>query len=546
VLLLRRLVLAVVGGLALTAAFEPFAWAPLALPALALYVLSTRDLGVWRAGLVGLVFGVAFYFTHIYWMRASVGTDAWLALSSAEALFYGLLGMAVPLFRRLPFWPVWLAAAWTSVELLRSVWPFSGMPWGRVSFAAVDTPVAPAATYVGLAGLSFLVALAGFLLAALVETWSPRRGSHPAHAAARRPVVLAGLVVVLGVLLLPTVRPFSVTESDEAVVAVVQGDVPGPGDDILYDHRGVTRNHAEATEQLAADVAAGEEPQPDFVLWPENATAVDPFADSRVNDDIETAVAAIGVPVVVGGLVDDGEDHVLNQGIVWDPATGPGDRYTKHHPVAYGEYIPYRDYWDPNFGDLALITRDMKSGTRTEPLGVGGIDVADAICFDVAYDEVMRDQVADGAEMLAVQTSNVSFIFTDQIDQQFAITRLRAIETGRWLAVASPNGISGIIAPDGTVVAHADRLTSEVMVERVGLSATLTPAVVLGPWPARLFTGLSCVGLLLGAFAYRRSRDHAGSLRADGSTEPAATDPSATTSEGGPATTPTPSEAPVG
>lgn len=546
-LLLRRLVLAVVGGLALTAAFEPLAWAPLAVPALALYVLVTRDLGVGRAGLLGLAFGITFYFTHIYWMRPSVGTDAWLALSSVEALFYGLLGMTVPLFRRLPLWPVWLAAAWTTVELLRSVWPFSGMPWGRVSFAAVDTPVAPAATYVGLAGLSFLIALAGFLLAAVVETWFPRRGRHPVHATARRPLVLAGLVVVLGVLLLPVARPFETEEKGDAVVAVVQGDVPGAADNILDDHRGVTRNHAEATEQLADDVVAGREPQPDFVLWPENTTAVDPFADSRVNADIEEAADAIGVPVVVGGLVDDGPDHVLNQGIVWDPVTGPGERYTKHHPVAYGEYIPYREYWDPNFGDLALITRDMKTGTRTEPLDVAGIRVADAICFDVAYDEVMRDQVADGAEMLAVQTSNVSFIYTDQIEQQFAITRLRAIETGRWLAVASPNGISGVIAPDGTVVAHADRMTDEVMVERVGLSDTLTPAVQLGPWPARLFTGLSCVGLLLGALAYRRSRDHAGSPREDDFTGSSETDTSGTaSSEGGPATTPTPSEAPVG
>ena len=74
----------------------------------------------------------------------------------------------------------------------------------------------------------------------------------------------------------------------------------------------------------------------------------------------------------------------------------------------------------------------MLSGTRDEPLRVAGIEVADAICFDVAYDDGIYDQVASGAELLAVQTSNAIFIFTDQIDQQFAITRLRAIETGRY------------------------------------------------------------------------------------------------------------------
>ena len=38
-----------------------------------------------------------------------------------------------------------------------------------------------------------------------------------------------------------------------------------------------------------------------------------------------------------------------------------------------------------------------------------------------------------GAQLLIVQTSNATFIHTDQIEQQFAITRLRAMETGRWV-----------------------------------------------------------------------------------------------------------------
>lgn len=539
-----RLLLAIVGGLLLAAAFEPIALAYLVPVALALFALATRGLGVRRAGLVGLVFGVAFYFTHIDWMRTSIGPDAWVGLATVEALFYGLLGLAVPLLRRLPAAPVWLAAAWATMEVVRSTWPFSGMPWGRISFAAIDTPVAPAVAYVGMTGLSFLLALAGFLLAELVPagrwTGAVPTGQGGRHGAGRLPVAGA-LVAVLALLLVPAVRPYEADETGSAVVAAVQGDVPGPGNDILYDHRGVTSNHVEATKDLALSLAApagagdraGAAPQvPDFVLWPENSTAVDPFRDVEVNTQIREAVAAIGVPVVVGGLVDDGDAHVLNQGIVWDPETGPGDRYTKQHPVPYGEYIPFRDLWDPKFGQLALISRDMKSGTRTEPIRVAGIEVADAICFDIAYDDVVREQVAEGAELMTVQTSNASFIFTDQVEQQFAITRLRAIEAGRWLVVAATNGISGVIAPDGTVIASADKQTTAVLVEQVGLSRELTPAVRLGAWPARLFTGLSIVGLLLGTLSYRRRRD-------DGARGEVA-------SPAEPAPSPAPSEAPVG
>ena len=80
-----------------------------------------------------------------------------------------------------------------------------------------------------------------------------------------------------------------------------------------------------------------------------------------------------------------------------------------------------------------------------------------------------------------MQTSNATFIHTHQIDQQFAITRLRAIETGRWLVVASTNGVSGVIAPDGSVVASADPRTQAALVETVGLDTAITPAVRIGP-----------------------------------------------------------------
>ncbi|WP_408899456.1 apolipoprotein N-acyltransferase [Nocardioides sp. R1-1] len=521
--LLPAVGLAAVGGGLLTASFEPLAL-PWLLPlGVACYALATRDLSVRRSGLVGLVFGVVFYFSHISWMRASIGPDAWLALSTVEALFYGLLGLAVPVLRRLPAWPLWLAAAWTTMETVRSGWPFSGMPWGRLAFAAIDTPAAPAVAYVGMTGLSFLLALAGFCLARLGEAALTRTGRRGWAAAT---------VGVLAVLVTPAVAPYGVEESGTTTVAVVQGDVPGPGNDILWDHEGVTRNHVDATIRLAADAAAGRVPRPDFVLWPENSTAVDPFERGTVNAGIREAVAAAGVPVVVGGLVDDGPDHVLNQGVVWDPVSGPGDRYTKHHPVPYGEYIPFRDLWNPTFGALALISRDMKSGTRTEPLRVAGVRLGDAICFDVAYDDVMPPQVRDGAELLTVQTSNASFIFTHQIEQQFAITRLRAIEAGRWLAVASTNGQTGVIAPDGAVVASAEPRTTAVLVEEVGLSAALTPAMRLGPWPTRLFTLLTLGALVSGAVAYRRRREFDGPAQA-GPTEER------------PAPSPTPSEAPV-
>jgi len=354
--------------------------------------------------------------------------------------------------------------------------------------------------YAGAVGVSFLLALLGALVANLALALRT-------HSPLRAPVV--ALAVLCAALAVPVVVPWDGTGRDDhtATIAVVQGDVPGPGDDILYDYRQVTQNHTDATVALAERVEAGEVQAPDFVLWPENSTATDPFEDASTNAQITEASQAVGVPILVGAIVDGGPNQVLNQGIVWDPYTGAGERYTKRHPVPFGEYVPLRSvFLRYNFFDrLRDVGRDMLTGTRDEPLEVGGVTVADAICFDIAYDDGITAQVSRGAELLVVQTSNATFIRTDQIDQQFAITRVRALETGRWTAVASTNGVTGVIAPDGEVVDVAQPRTQDVLVADVTLIDSLTPATRIGPWSGRLAALLTLVGLLLALGGRRRT-----------------------------------------
>lgn len=494
---LARTLVALVAGAVLSLAFEPVAIAYLMPLSLAALALTTRGLRARSGFLVGLAFGIGFYFPHISWMSSSIGAAAWVSLAGIEALFHGLFGAAAAVLHRLRAWPFWLAGAWMTMEFTRSTWPFSGMPWGRLGFGVVDTPLAPALAYVGVNGVSLIVATIGFVVARLLLA-AP--GDERLYAA-------VGLVGLTSVAVVPSVVPWTLPTRAQATVAAVQGDVPGAGNDILEDFRGVTQNHVDATVALARDVTEGLRPRPDFVVWPENSTAVDPFEDVSTNAQIETAVAAIGVPIMVGAIVDDGPDHILNQGIVWDPETGAGERYTKRHPVPMGEYIPFRGVFEwaglTESGQLARIGRDMRSGERTMPLEVAGVPVADSICFDIAYDDGLAVQQENGAELLTVQTSNASFIFTDQIEQQFAMTRARAVESGKYVVVAATNGVSGVIAPDGTVVDRTQRLTQEVLVETVDLRTGLTPAVRVGGVLPLLSALSSAVGLLLGIRAYR-------------------------------------------
>jgi apolipoprotein N-acyltransferase len=492
-----RCLVALVGGLVLAAAFEPVGHAWLMPPAIAALVLSVRGLRLRSAWIPSLLFGITFTYAVMVWMR-SVGTDAWIAMCALEASFFVPLGLGLCWSLRHRAWPVWTALWWVGVETWRSGFPFSGMPFGRLVYATADTPWAEALPWVGMVAVSFLVALTGTTLAWLLLT-------------ARRSPVAAGAAVagLAAVTVAPVLAPFHVEERGTTTVAAIQGDVPGTGLDVVAVHREVTANHVRLTEGLAAAVAAGEQPRPDFVVWPENSTAVDPFTDPGVHAGIIAATDAIDVPVVIGGMSNDplDDEQVLNQGIVYRPGLGSGDRYTKRHPVPYGEYIPFRGSLIPStYGKLTMVPRDMVRGTSLEPLRVGDVRVADAICFDVAYDEAISGQVARGAQLVIVQTSNAMFSRTGQLAQQFEISRLRAQETGRWVVVAAINGISGVVRPDGEVVAAAPARTQDVLVEQVGLSTALTPAVRLGVWPGRLVLVFLVLHTALVLITYRRRR----------------------------------------
>lgn len=461
-----------------------------------LLLIGTDHVG--RAAAISLAFGIGFQFTLLFWMR-SVAWGAWPALAGVEALFLVPLGVVTLWFRRhLRWWPVWAAAAWVSTEAWRSGWPFSGMPWGRLSYAVVDTVWAESLPWYGFTVVSALMFTTGALGCLAIEhlragRWQLWRNLPLVGAAA----------AVAGASLAPVLVSFPLEVTGTARVAVVQGDVPGVGNNLLAVHREVTESHADLTEELGEQIRDGGQRPVDLVVWPENSTAVDPFTDTRARAAIERASAAVHTPLLVGGMVDaDDPEHVLNQGIVWMPGVGSTDRYTKQHPVPFGEYIPWRDFVTRTVGRLRDVPRDMLSGTRTTPLRVNDLLVADAICFDVGYDDGLHSQLSNGGQLAVVQTSNAMFIGTDQIRQQYEMTRLRAIESGRWLAVAAVNGTSAVIAPDGTAAQIEDR-TRGVLVHDVELIDTVTPAVRMGPWPARLAALVTGVGLLLVA---RRAR----------------------------------------
>ena len=463
---------AALGGLALTTAFPALAWWPMVFVAIPLTLVSLIGRRVWGAVLVGLVYGLAFFLVNVSFTARYLGPVPWLALSTLEAVLTAAAAVPIALaYRWLPrvgngTWarlvalPALVAALWVLREQLLGTWPYGGFPWGRVGITQADSPLASVASWVGVAGLSFLIV---FACASGVEWVRLRRFRD-----LRTALPTALTLVVLFVL-----PQFPTTDAGSMRVGAVQGNGPAG----YFDERG--RNDVFNAQLQASAPLFGEDL--DVLLWPEGGVDSDPTANEGTAATLDALADRVDAPLVIAAITQRGDEY-FNSSLLWEQdADNPVDVYDKRHPVPFGEYVPDRWLYRMFAAELIdLIQREYTPGGARPYFDVNGVGVGLAICFDVIYDDVIWDGAVDGAEIYMFQTNNADFRGTDENLQQLAFARMRAVETGRSVVNISTVGTSQIIAPDGTEIAGIAADTAGHMLEDVPLRTGLTPAVMLG------------------------------------------------------------------
>jgi len=136
------------------------------------------------------------------------------------------------------------------------------------------------------------------------------------------------------------------------------------------------------------------------------------------------------------------------------------------------------------------------SGDRPGVLNTGPATVADAICFEVAYDDLVRSGVTGGGQLITVQTNNADFN-TAEARQQLAMVQLRAVEHGRDGLMASTVGVSAFVTADGRVLDATRLNTRAVLLRQLHLGQERTLATAIGPVPEFVLAGLALAALVV-------------------------------------------------
>jgi len=462
----------------------------LALPPWGFWVLAFPGAGLlwWRLGglrlrarvLAGFVTGLGMFVPGLWWVT-SFNTYGGFVLMAIESLAPALACAVVPRSGRGR--GVALAGAMVLAEALRAAWPFGGLPIGGVALGQAGGPVAGAARVGGPLLVVGLVWLGGYGLALLVgpalRLARPAGGGRALDERSFTPVrvretVGAGTLALAVVVVLAAwgaLAPDGGPALRMLRVAAVQGG----------GVRGLRQSEVDTTAVYDAQFAAsaeigardGDRP-PSLVLWPEDVVALDgPLAGSPQEQQLAALAVHLRATLVVGVTEDVPGGRFRNEAVAFSPAGRLVARFEKVHRVPFGEYVPYRGFFE-HLASLSSVPLDAVPGHGDGVLHTPAGPLGTLISYEVFYADRGRVATRAGARLLIVPTNTSSYLTSQVPTQEIAAARLQAIAEGRDLVQAAPTGFSAVIDHRGHVLLRTALAKRSVIVADVAMRAGRT------------------------------------------------------------------------
>ncbi len=453
-------------------AFSPVSFYPLAILSLALLFVLWRDVAPARAAWRGFLFGLGQFGIGVSWLYVALHTYGQMSGALAIlalALFFAFLAcysalvgwLQARLFRVAGPWTqiLGISALWTLGEWVRG-WFLTGFPWLAIGYSQVNGPLAGVAPWFGIYGVSLAAAVSAGLVA---QAWRHR-------AVVWRYV---GTLIALWFVAWMAGRVDWVQPAGAPLrVALVQGDVPLAQKWMPAYRQPILQRYMALTfAQHRIDLA----------VWPEAAV---PFFRDEVEHSflarLKQTAEAHHMEILLGIL-----ERRRVGGVVryYNSVIGIGRDsgvYRKHHLVPFGEYLPLAAQLQWLLDDLRIPMSDLSPGpARQPPLRIDGQSVGMSICYeDVFGPEVMR--ALPQATLLANVTEDAWYGHSLASYQQMEMARMRALEAGREMMLATNTGVTAIIDSHGNVVARAPQFRPWVLTGTVTPLKGATPYVNYG------------------------------------------------------------------
>ena len=482
----KQYLVAVVAGLLVAFSLPPWGWWPLAYAGVALFATHKPTSNRARF-MFGTMFALAWLAPGMAWMWFLTAPGYVIAALLFSAL-HGIAAMITGAVtdqdkHRALVGPL----AHTLAEALRFSFPFGGVPLATLAISQAASPLASVVRVGGPLLLTYVVLQIGFLLSGLRDTEKPKRTMR---------ALFIALVVVAILPIAGSIAPHGHNIGRALNIAAVQGGGPQGTLAINTNSRDVVIRHLDATQQIAGGAASTDNSLV-LVIWPENVIDVNSFSSSVERTEVAAEAARLDAPFLVGITEDLDNRFFTNAQVVVNTDGSLGDRYDKVRRVPFGEFVPMRGLLEAIGAPVDRIPRDAMAGHDTAILRAADTIIAVVISWEVFFAGRANEGVERGATLLVNPTNGSSYTGTVLQTQQIASSRLRALETGRWLVQVSPTGFSAFISPSGQVFDRTGVSEQRVITREVQLRSGRTIYSHLGDMPFILIMIASLLALLI-------------------------------------------------
>ncbi|MDC0186524.1 apolipoprotein N-acyltransferase [Gammaproteobacteria bacterium] len=344
---------------------------------------------------------------------------------------------------------------WVTMEWIRG-YLFTGFPWYTLGYSQTTTWLTGWAPIGGVYMMSYIVALSSSLILLIYLKIKPYR-------------FVAILTSVCLVSFSLQFIEWTESKGRPLTVTLVQGGV-------LQENKWLRSELNNTLNLYKGSLIASE--GLDLVIWPEVAI---PALAQRVKPylkELDQIIINKKIQLLIMGINTlDKERNVYNSMLTMGVDNVV---YHKRHLVPFGEYFPVPLFIKNWLQEMQLPNNDIKKGNRIQAMPkLNDITIATSICFeDIFGSEQLTFQPE--ANVLVNITNNAWFGESIASAQHFQMSRMRAIETGRFLLRTSNTGITAIVKPDGSIQKKLDPYEYSLLKGSFQPMQGLTPYIKLG------------------------------------------------------------------
>ena len=364
--------------------------------------------------------------------------------------------------------PFIAAALYVVVEWFQTV-GWWGVPWGRLPIGQINSLIMiRSASLFGSYFVTFVLISVNFCLAYFILSRCKQRY-----------FVAAALTAFAINLALGTLVTVCYKSSNARIsVGVAQGNISSSDKwsaDTLETTKAIYRDLTVKAAEAGADV----------VIWPETALPYTIMESINLSTYVLELAKECNVTIIVSAFTEDEESDLLANSMIEVKPDGSfgDDIYSKRRLVPFGEFVPMRELVSvifPPLANVGMLEEDLSAGDESVVIASRSGYIGCGVCFDSIYENILLESVNNGAQFIAISTNDSWFGDSAALYMHASQSKIRAIETGRYIARSANTGVSFIVDPLGKVVGELDILESGYLVEEVELRTDKTLYSVIG------------------------------------------------------------------